>query len=165
LEHALETSDFAIETAIAIIRGILLNSDSSNNGAVLFWQDSRVTQSEIAEVADARSYGDMVRALSTLPAAPYSNDSGAFTSLLDEFSDEIRLERAVYIITPTISDELVNKLREMGLIYRSNVTLAVIPSLQLAEEHQDLLDYLKNESKISVFDTLLIERVEEVVSA
>jgi uncharacterized protein (DUF58 family) len=178
-EQSLEASDTVIETAIAITRGILLTSDSCNNGAVMFWQDSRAEMSEakqeqseggalpalgvldgvqLAEVTEARSYGDMVRALVTLPALPYD---GEFTSLLDEFGDEIRLERAVYLITPAVTDALVNKLREMGLIYRSNVTLAVIPSdLIKAESDSNLLEYLKNETKITVFDYLLIDSGE-----
>jgi uncharacterized protein (DUF58 family) len=162
LDALMETSDLTIETAIAITRGILLGGNG-NNGAVLFWQEVKQEQGgecEVIEVADARGYGEMVRALSTLPAAPFS---GEFTELLDEFGDEIRLERAVYIITSAITDSLVAKLREMGLIYRSNVTVAVIPLANAAKnpeskaQNNALLEYLKAETKMTVIDRLLID--------
>jgi hypothetical protein len=118
--------------------------------------------------------------MSTLPAVTIGEaaDGVGFTALLDEFGDEIRLERAVYIVTAEVSDELVSKLRENGLLYRSNVMLAVVappdesdggelpatPAVPAAPatpenperlKHAALLDYLKNETKIKVLEDML----------
>jgi hypothetical protein len=154
-EEVMETSDTTIETAIAVTRGILL-SGNGNNSAVLFWNDSRRDVSQLMEVAEARGYGDFVRALSTLPPLPYSGD---FSALLEEFSDEIRLERAVYLITPQVTEGLVTTLRQIGLIYRSNVTLAVIQSPNKTPEHQSLLEYLRDETNLTILDEKLTVEV------
>jgi hypothetical protein len=139
-EAALNASDTAIETAQALIRRILL----SGNSAIFLWQDSRDENSGVKEVADSDQYGELARRLALLPAQPFD---GEFTELLDEFADEIRLERAVYIITACVDNDLVEKLRETGLIYRSNVILTVISS---PLNRSSLTEYLKTQTKITV---------------
>ncbi|MCL1832600.1 MAG: DUF58 domain-containing protein [Oscillospiraceae bacterium] len=166
-ELYMDASDAIIETAIALARGILSVSGGGGNSAVLFWQDKRstVNDSEIIEVADARGYGELVRALSTVPSEPYG---GAFVTLLQEFGDEIRLERAVYLITAQVTEELVAKLREDGLLYRTNVTLIVVGVSEhfvsdndLRQTHKALLAYLTSETKINVFEDVLGEDCHE----
>jgi uncharacterized protein (DUF58 family) len=148
IEETLEVSDTAIETSQAIIRRILL----LGNSAHFFWQDRRVIDSSGSQslksksklVLDTKTYGDLANSLALLPPEPFE---GKFTELINEHREEIRLERAVYIVTASVNDELVKNLRETGLMFRKNVVLAVIfPSLS----KKGLIDYIKTQTKIVV---------------
>jgi hypothetical protein len=157
LESYLEATDTMIESAFAITRGILMSGCNANS-AVLLWQDNRDFVSSLVEVADVRGYGELIRRMATLPHTPFD---GKFTALLEEFADEIRLERAVYILTATVTKDLFNKVQEMGLVHRSNVTLAVMtPPDALVQHSRDLLEFLKNETNMNVIDVPLTVDME-----
>jgi hypothetical protein len=139
-EVMLKASDIAIEAALAIIRRILL----SLNSAMFLWQDSRSGNCEVREVTDSHTYATLANSLVMLPAAPYD---GEFTELFDEYYEDIKVERAIYIVTAALNDDLVETLRATGLIFRKNVILAVVPS---PLNQQELVEYLNTRTQITV---------------
>jgi uncharacterized protein (DUF58 family) len=142
VEAFLEASDIAIETSLAIIRRVLL----SMNSAIFLWQDGRTGESEIKEVVDLHSCSELNNSLALLPVEPYD---GEFSELFDEFYEEMRLERAIYIVTAAVTDDLIEKLRSTGLIFQKNVTIVVIlPDSALNQ--RDCIEYLTTQSKITV---------------
>ncbi|MCL1865985.1 MAG: DUF58 domain-containing protein [Oscillospiraceae bacterium] len=144
-EAVMSESDMAIETSLAIIRRILLTL----NTAVFLWQDNRTKECEVREVLHMQDCGELANSLAFLPAAPFDGD---FTDLFDEFSEEVRLERAIYIVTPNVTDDLVEKLYSTGLILRRNVVLAVIAfdSDSGSQQQHDRIEYLSTKTAIQV---------------
>jgi hypothetical protein len=140
IQAALNASDTAIETSLAVIRRILL----SGNSALFLWQDSRTGKGEREEITNLHNCGDLNRSLALLPAEPFDGD---FVELFNENQEEIRLERAVYIVTASLDNELVEKLRSTGLIFRTNAVLTVIES---PLNQKPLIEYLTAQTKITV---------------
>jgi hypothetical protein len=152
-DEFLYISDLAIEASTALIRRILMNG----NTALFIWQDVReddvFTQENsvrVKEVADSFACDELTACLATLPAQPFDIDKGEFIDLFEEYADEIRLERSIFIVTANISEELVEKLRSTGLILRENLTLALIIASELTEEQKNLTEYLQTQTKISI---------------
>jgi len=139
IEAALVNSDPCIEAALAIIRRILLGG----NDACLIYQDIRAGKSESRVIADAKTLGEVERSLTTLPPEAFGGD---FHELLTEYENEIWVDRAVYIITPNLTYEFIEKIRSLGLTLRRNAAIVVINPDDLA-----LTEYLESESKIGVF--------------
>ncbi|MCL1789440.1 MAG: DUF58 domain-containing protein, partial [Oscillospiraceae bacterium] len=136
IEETLEVSDKTIETTLSVIRLIL----KSRNSACAVYQSART------EIINLHDYNELLECLTFLPAQP-AFPSNEFTALLDEHRGEIHPERAVYMITASVTDKLVEKMRELGLIIKNNVVLVVIPS---ALNQHDLIEYLENETQITV---------------
>jgi hypothetical protein len=173
MEATLETSDTIIETGIGIAREILLSSDgfgggggggalniSDNTASVVFWQksgDTADTSGKFMNISDVNSYRALVKELGSVPHEPFG---GEFTALLNEFANEIRLERAVYIITANIDETLVASLRDMGLIYRSNVSLVSVAGIledsaaAPNEISSALLEFIRTQTKITVLEVV-----------
>jgi hypothetical protein len=143
-EAALSASDPCIEAALAIIRRILLGG----NSALFMWQDARTELCEKKEIADSESCAELARSLTLLPHEPFE---GSFVGLIDEYEDEVWRERAVYIITDRLTDELIEKIRSLGLTLKNNTVLAVItPQIGTSPENGDLIEYLESNTKIKV---------------
>jgi len=139
VEAALNASDPCIEAALAIMRRILLNG----NGARFIYQDVRTGKSEAVAVEDELSFAELERSLAKLPADSYC---GSFAELLTEYENDIWVERAVYIITPNLTEELAEKIRALGLTARGNAAVAVINP-----DNAALTEYLECEAKIDVY--------------
>jgi hypothetical protein len=146
MESILEASDIAIEVSTAIIRRILM----SGNSVIYLWQDLRTGKCEVKEIADLQGCDELNGTLALLPAEPFSAEFGRFEDLFDEFNEEIRLERAVYIITSKITEGLVEKLRSTGLIFQKNVTIVAIAGLVTSAECENLIEYLTTQTKVKV---------------
>jgi uncharacterized protein (DUF58 family) len=142
-ESVLESSDSVIEMAAAIIRSIL----SNGNSADIIWQDCRTQNAERKIANDFGSYEKLINSLFSLPAKPFG---GEFTELFKEFRDEFRTERLIYIIAP-VTEDLVDELRETGLVFNEKVVLAEVPS---PAQHQrlNLTEFLKTQTKITVIN-------------
>ncbi|MCL2071312.1 MAG: DUF58 domain-containing protein [Oscillospiraceae bacterium] len=139
-EDILYASDAVIETALSVLRLILQN----RNSALLLYQDRREEIQRQTNIADLKDYRDLIKSLASLPAEPYS---GEFSELLEEYRGEMRHERAVYIITASVNDDLVKKIQELGLIFRKNVVLVIIPSVL---NNQELIRYIETDTKITI---------------
>jgi len=142
IEAALNSSDPCIEAALAIVRRIIL----SGNGARFIYQDVRTGKSEAVAVEDETSLEELERSLAKLPAEVYSAGGGSFAELLTEYENDIWVERAVYIITPNLTEELAEKIRALGLTARGNAAVAVINP-----DNAALTEYLECEAKIDVY--------------
>jgi hypothetical protein len=142
-ESFMEASDIAIESALAIMRRILL----SNNTAIFLWQDARIGGCDIKEVVDLQDCDDLNESLAMLPPVPFD---GSFIELFDEFYEDIRLERAIYIITAAITEELVEKLRSTGLIFQRNVIIVAISTRSTENSQKELTEYLTTQTKVTV---------------
>jgi hypothetical protein len=142
-EAALFASDACIETAQAVIRRILLGG----NSALFVWQDVRTGLCEKAEITDGESYAVLARSLTLLPPEPFD---GGFAGLFTEYESEISRERMIYIITSGLTEELIERMRSLGLTLKRNTVLAVI-SPRFAPDAAPLIEYLERDTKISVF--------------
>ena len=138
IEETLETSDTVIEAAQAVIRDILKNRDC----AICIHKKEKVSVSNINE------YSNLAKTFALLPPQENENETVKLSELLDATRDEIRLERAIFIVTAAVNNELVLKLQEVGLINKSNVVLIVIPS---AANQRHLMEYLKTKTKVTVY--------------
>ncbi|MCL2754266.1 MAG: DUF58 domain-containing protein, partial [Oscillospiraceae bacterium] len=160
-EETLEISDTIIETAAAISKEIMFASGGIGdcNTSVVFWQDPSRKSPQVLEISDAQSYGEFFKQIATLPTEPFT---GEFSALLNEYSNEIRLERAVYLITARVDENLVAALRDMGLLHRSNVILVYITDDEQPPDDvsRGLFEYLKTQTKIAVLENVRGEEGE-----
>jgi len=138
-EAALVDSDPCIEAALALVRRILSNS----NEAHLLYQDVRSGKSELRVINDEETLGEIENSLTMLPADAFS---GNFTELLTEYENDIWVDRAIYIITPNLTYEFIEKIRSLGLTLRRNATVIIVNPKDRA-----LMEYLESETKIGVF--------------
>lgn len=144
IETTLEVSDTIIEIALAITRRIIKNRNTARC----------IHSPDELYISNLYDYGELLETLTRLPAMPAPDTD--FTDLLYEHTDEFQPERAVYIITAAVNDELIEALRNTGLMTKDNVTLLVTESPFYALIQDDKIDYLQNETKIGVIRVELL---------
>ncbi|MCL2036497.1 MAG: DUF58 domain-containing protein [Oscillospiraceae bacterium] len=153
-EYVLHGSDLVIETSLAIIRRIILSGNSAfylyqaNQENATAEEGNQDTGSQIRHPENLSDCFELSRKLAFLPVEPFNlNGTGSFTDLFDEFYHQLRNESAVYIVTPSVSEDLIEKLRSMGLLFRNNVVLAAIAPFQPEEKPRELKEGLNNPEK------------------
>jgi hypothetical protein len=130
--------DAVLETALAVTKKILLDGSSVIN----CWQGSQ--GSEKYELTEFSDYEYLYGAFTVLPQTP--SEKG-FDELIVLFSPEIKENHTIYVITPLLTEPLLQTLEESGLAMREDVTLILFTAVNA---EQEVIDFIKEKTKINL---------------